>query len=398
MREVAIIGVGMTKFGKFPDKSIKDLGQEAIWKSIHDTDINPKQIQAAYVGNGLAGVITGQEGVRGQVILRHAGFSDIPIVNVEGACASGTIGMREGMIAVGAGVYDTVLCLGVEKMFCDDTARTLFALSTDTDVETMGGIGFTFVAKYAMDMRKGMEKYGWTQEHFAIVAAKNKYNGSLNPFAQYQEPMTVKEILNSRVVAYPLTLYMCSSPADGAAAVIICAKESAHKYTSKPIITIGACELSSIHLPNLKAKTPGDLDFEAYELPVRAAYEKAGVGPQDIEVAEVHDAMSPAELRAYIVLGFCKGEEIPVWLNQGKTSLRGDLPVNPSGGLAARGHPVGATGLAQISELVWQLRGEAGPRQVSGRTGKGPRIALAQNAGGFIEGEPAVSMCTILKR
>ncbi|MBE9571627.1 MAG: thiolase family protein [Proteobacteria bacterium] len=398
MREVAIIGVGMHRFGKFLDKSLKDLSHEAVWNAIEDANIQLSDIETAYVGCGLAGLITNQEGVRGQVILRHAGFSEIPIVNVEGACASGTIALREAMIAVGAGLYDVALCLGVEKLFCNDTARSAGALATDTDVETMGGLGFTFVAKYAMDMRKCMEKYGWTQEDFAKVSSKNKYNGSLNPYAQYRKPMSVDEILNSRMVAYPLTLYMCSSMADGAAAAIVCAKEIARKFTSKPLVTISACEMRCIHIPDPKEMAAGSIDFGAYEIPAKAAYEKAGVGPEDIDVAEVHDAMSPAEMRSYVACGFCKGEDVPKWLEEERTSLNGALPVNTGGGLAARGHPVGATGLAQIAELTWQLRGEAGHRQVSGKRGEGPNVALAQNGGGFIEGEPAVTMVTILTK
>ncbi|MBI5967272.1 MAG: thiolase family protein [Deltaproteobacteria bacterium] len=395
MREVAIIGVGMHRFGRFLNLSLKDLGRVAVWNAIHDAGIDPKLIEAAYVGNSLAGLITGQEGVRGQVILRDAGFTGIPVTNVEGACASSSIGLREAWIAIGAGIHDTALVLGVEKMFCEDTARSLSALAADSDMELLGGLGFQFVGNYAMRLRRYMEDYGWTQEHFAKVTVKNKYNGSLNPFAQYQKPMTMEEVLSSRLVAYPLTLYMCSSMADGAAAAILCAKETAHRYSSKPLPTIAACELYSLHFHDPRKEDDGEL--ASYRIPIYRAYERSGVGPEDLDVVEVHDAMAPGEMIRCVACGLFTPEEAPRMIEEERTSLKGTIPVNPSGGLAARGHPVGATGLAMIAELVWQLRGEAGKRQVPGRKGKGPQIALAQNSGGLVAGEAAVSMGTILK-
>lgn len=401
MREVAIIGVGMHRFGKFLDKSLQDLGRVAVWNAISDAGIEPRQIQAAYVGNSLAGLITGQEGVRGQVVLRDAGFSWIPVVNVEGACASGTIALREAWIAVGAGVCDVALALGVEKLYCDDTARSIEAIAADSDIELLGNLGFQFIGQYAMTLRKFMEKYGWTQLHLAKVTAKNKYNGSLNPYAQYQKAMTPEEILNSRVVGYPLTLYMCSTMADGAAAAIICTKDIARKYTSKPLVTISSCRLHSIPFIDPRESSTSEkarLGLVAYERIAKEAYEEAGIGPKDIDIAEVHDAMAPAELVRYVSLGFCEPEDVPQMVDEEHTSLSGTIPVNTSGGLAARGHPVGATGLGQIAELVWQLRGEANARQVLGRDKKGPKVALAQNHGGMVDNEVAASAITVLKR
>jgi len=400
MREVAIIGVGMHKFGKYLDLSLSDLGRVAIWNAIRDAGIDPRRIEAAYVGNVVGGIITGQEAVRGQVILHNSGFSGIPVVNVEGACASSAIAMREAMIAIGAGVYDMALAVGVEKLFCEDTSRTLLAMGQNSDVEVSGNLGFTFVSNYAMILRKCMKYYGWTQEQFAKVAVKNKYNGSLNPYAQFQKPMTIEEVLNSRVVSYPLTLYMCSSMGDGAAAAILCAKDVASKYSSQSPVTIAASVLRSIYFRDPRKDDP-DADKliglrGGYSEPINMAYEQAGIGPEDIEVAEVHDAMSPAEMMRYVACSFCSPEDAPRLVEDETTTLTGSLPVNTSGGLAARGHPIGATGLAQIAELVWQLRGEAGPRQIPGRNGKGPKVALAQNSGGSIDGEPAASTGTIL--
>ena len=387
-RETCIIGVGMHRFGKFLDKGLKELTRVAVWNAIHDAGIDAKLIEAAYFSNVLAGLITGQEAIRGQVFLRDAGFEGIPIVNVEGACASGTIALREAVLAIAAGLYDVVLAVGAEKLYLDDTARSIEAMSTNADVELMGGLGFQFTGSYAMTLRKYMEEYGWTQEHFAKVASKNKYNGSLNPYAQYRKPMSVEEILSSRVISWPLTLYMCSTMADGAAAAIVCRKGIARKRCTKRPIDIVACCLRS-------GEVTGEDDGQRHV--ARDAYEMAGLGPDDVEVAEVHDAMAPGEMFRIQKLGFCQAEEVGRLVDEEYFTLGGRLPVNPSGGLAARGHPIGATGLAQISELVWQMRGEAEPRQVKGRTTPYPKIGLAQNTGGYVEGSPAALTVTILK-
>jgi acetyl-CoA acetyltransferase len=232
-----------------------------------------------------------------------------------------------------------------------------------------------------------MEVYGWTQELFAKVASKNKYNGSLNPYAQYQKAMSTDEILRSRVVSWPLTLYMCSTMADGAAAAIVCSKKVARRYSTH-LISIAASSLRS-------GEVTGEDDGQ--KRAAHEAYTMAGLGPEDIEVAEVHDAMAPGELFRIEKLGFCKAEDISRRVDEGYFTLTGRLPVNTSGGLTSRGHPVGATGLGQIAELVWQMRGGAGARQVRGRKSHYPRVALAQNSGGYVEGSPAALTVTILK-
>jgi len=387
-RDVFILGVGMHPFGKFLDKGLKDLTRVAVWSAIRDAGIDANLIEAAYFSNVLAGLITGQEGVRGHVFLRDSGFQSIPIVNVEGACASGTMALREAVFAIAAGMYDVVLAVGAEKLYLDDTARSIEAMAANTDVELMGGLGFQFTGSYAMTLRKYMKQYGWTQTHFARVASKNKTNGSLNPFAQYRKPLSVDEILQSRLICWPLTLYMCSTMADGAAAAIVCSKEIAVKSAFKKPVSIAACILRS-------GEVTGEDDGQRRA--ALEAYEMAGVSPEDIEVLEVHDAMAPGELFRIEKLGFFKAEEMGALVDQDFFALNGKLPVNPSGGLAARGHPIGATGLAQIAELVWQMRGEAGPRQVKGRHQRVPRVALAQNSGGYVEGVSAAMSVTILK-
>ncbi|MFC1992190.1 thiolase family protein [Chloroflexota bacterium] len=389
-REVCIVGVGMHRFGKFIDESLKDLTRVAAWNAIHDSGIDPKLIEAAYFSNVLGGLTTGQEAVRGHVFLRNAGFEGIPIVNVEGACASSIIGLREAMIAIASGVYDVVLAVGAEKLYLDDTAKSIEMMASNSDVELMGGLGFQFTASYAMSLRKYMKKFGWTQEHFAKVASKNKTNGSLNPNAQYQKLMSAEEILSSRLIVWPLTLFMCSTIADGSAAAIVCSKDVAEKISNKQPITISASVLRSGEVTN-----PDD---DGQRRTANEAYEMAGLGPQDIELAEVHDAMAPGEMYRIEKLGFSKGEDVGRLVDEGYFERTGKLPINTSGGLAARGHPIGATGLAQVSELVWQLRGEAGPRQVKGRSDAHPKVALAQNSGGYVEDSPAALTVTILTR
>lgn len=359
----------------------------ATWNAVQDAGIPPKEIQVAYVGNGVAGLITGQEGILGQTILRAAGFSGIPIINVENACASASTAFRQAWLEVASGVCDVALALGAEKLYCNDTARTVKAITADSDIEVTDGTGFQFTALYAMQLRKYMSKYDVTSEDIARVVVKNRYNGSLNPYAQFQKEVDLEEVLRSRMIADPLTLYMCSPIGDGAAAAVLCSKEIIRKYRDKLPVEIAACVLRSGSL------SVGDNETEGCEaLAAREAHRRAGTKPHEIDVAEVHDAMASAELRLYEKLGFCEEGEAKLLIEEGRTNITGDFPVNPSGGLVARGHPIGATGLAQIAEIVWQLRGEAGKRQV-----KGASIGLTQNAGGWLEHDAAASCVTILK-
>lgn len=393
MREVAVLGVGMHPFGKFPDKTLKDLGRVAVWNALRDAGVGPKEIQIAYVGNSLGGLLTGQEGIRGQVVLQEAGLGGIPVINVENACASASTALRGAWLEVAAGTADVALAVGVEKMYVGDTGKSIAALAADSEIE-LSQMGMQFTATYAIhpkyNLRGKMKEYGWTSTDFAKVVAKNTHHGSLNPYAQHQRSLTVEEVLNSRMVAYPLTLYMCSSIGDGAAAAVLCAAEIARRFTEEPLVTVAACALRSGMY-----RLPGDSSPDSLTLTAHEAYESAGIGPEDVDIAEVHDAMAPAELLIYERLGFCKPGEGPRLVDEGVTTLTGERPVNPSGGLVARGHPVGATGLAQVAELVWQLRREAGPRQVR----RPLRVALAQNQGGLLIGmDSAAYSVTILKR
>jgi acetyl-CoA acetyltransferase len=387
MRQVVVVGVGMTKFGKFLDRTLQDMGQESIWNAVEDAGIPGSDIEVAYFSNSLAGLITGQEAVRGQVVLRYSGFGGIPIINVENACASGTTAFRGAWLEVASGAHDVALAVGVEKLFCNDTARSIRALATNSEIE-LARMGFQFTAYYALQLRKYMKEFGATKKLFAQTAVKNSCNGSLNPYAQHQKPLTVDEVLNSRPISDPLTLYMCSSMSDGAAAAILTTKEKAREYTTGPLIEVAACVLRAgmFRKPH-DTSTPNTVTMAA-----REAYETAGIGPDEINLAEVHDAMAPVELLRCEELLFCEKGGAIAMFEQGRTQINGDLPVDPSGGLSARGHPVGATGLAQVAEIVWQLRGTAGARQVAK-----PKVGLTQNSGGRVEEDTAATSVTILK-
>jgi acetyl-CoA acyltransferase len=384
--EVDIVGVGMHPFGRFPDRSLKDLARTAVIRAVVDAGIGIKDIGAVYSANAMAGVLQGQEMIRGQVVLREVGIERVPVVNVENACASGSTALRQAVLAIRADAADVVLAVGFEKMFVGDRGRTLAALESAADLDVVSGSGLQFTAVYGMRLRKLMALGTLSMSDLADVTVKSHANGARNPYAQHQKAVTAEEVLGSRPIADPLTLLMCSSICDGAAAVVV-ARHGRLQGASRPRITIRASQAMS----GFTAAMGGEAALSQYC--AAAAYEEARLGPEDIDVAEVHDAMAPAELLYYEQLGFCQAGCAAELLASGATQLTGRLPVNPSGGLSSRGHPVGATGLAQVAELVWQLRGTAGSRQVVR-----PRIALAQNSGGWLEGESAASNVHILER
>lgn len=410
MRFTAVIaGVGMTRFGKRLDDGLKAIGAEAVRAALADAGIEARDLEAAFVGNAAAGLVTGQESIRGQVILRGLGIGRIPVVNVENACASAATALHQACAMVSAGYYDIVLALGVEKLYHPDKRKSFAAFSGAVDVEMMtvllgalerdatragaaaGGSGAgekrsMFMDIYAAAARGHMERYGTTVEQFAAVAAKNSVHGSLNPRAQFREALTVADVLAGPVVAEPLTRPMCSPIGDGAAAVIVMSERLARRHATHPAVRVVASVLRS----------GWDHDFDepgTVEVCAREAFEQAGIGPRDVDLVECHDASAPAELMAYEALGFCAKGEGGAFIDSGAPYIGGRLPVNPSGGLLRKGHPVGATGIAQIVELTEQLQGRAGPRQVTGA-----KVGLAQNGGGAI-GTDAAAMCvTVLAR
>ncbi len=387
MRQVAICGVGMTSFGKFPDVSIRQLGADAIWQALRDCSAKPERIQKAYCGNALSGAFTGQEMILGHVIMRTAGISGIPIVTMENACSSGSSAFTEACINVASGYYDLVLVVGAEKLTGLPTAQAVRAMASASDVEMESGNGMNFPAAFALLAQKHIEAYGTKVEDLAAISVKNHDNGLLNPNAQYKEKYSVEDVLNSKMIADPLHLLDCCPFSDGAAAVVLCPASEASKYTSKPVL-VAASVLTSAEYRQTN-------DLSTLPVNVRAgreAYEKAGIGPEDIDLAEVHDCFSIAELLHYEDLGFCKKGEGPKLIREGATRIGGHIPINVSGGLLAKGHPVGATGVAQLVEITRHLRGQAGTRQVLNA-----KVGLTHCNGGFMQGEPCVATVNILK-
>lgn len=405
MRLNAIIaGVGMTRFMKYPDKGLKQLGSAAVQAAVADAGLALADIEAAYVGNCAAGLVTGQESIRGQVILSTIGVGKIPIINVENACASGSTALLQACAMVSTGLYDTVLALGVEKLSHPDKMRSFAAFAGAMDVDELnemiaalqkaaasetgspGQNRSMFMDVYAMAARAHMQRYGTTKRQFAAVAAKNSFHGSLNPNAQFRDALTVEQVLNDRLIVEPLTRPMCSPIGDGAAAAVLVSERKARQLgITRPVRVV----TSVMH----SGWNHRDDEPDTVELCARDAYAEAGVGPTDLHIVELHDASAPGEIMAYEQLGLCPKGEGGTLVESGATTLGGRIPVNTSGGLLRKGHPVGATGLAQIVELTLQLQGRAGKRQV-----EGAKLALAQNGGGKSGNDAAAMLVTILAR
>ncbi|MGV8144220.1 MAG: thiolase domain-containing protein [Methanothermobacter sp.] len=371
MREVAIIGVSQTKFGELWDTSFRDMITEAGLKAIGDAGIEGADLEAMFVGNMSAGLFVEQEHIA-SLIADQAGLNPIPCTRVEAACASGGLALRNGIMAVASGFHDIVISAGVEKM--TDVVDPTPIISTAADQEWEVQQGANFPSLYAMMARRHMYQYGTTREQLAMFSVINHKNGALNPLAQFPMEITVDQVLKSSMVADPLRLLDCSPITDGAAAVLLCPAEDARKYTDNPIYVKSSAQASgTIALQHRRDITTIDSTVHA----ARKAYKLADLKPKDIDVVEVHDCFSINGLLAIEDLGFVeKGEAGPA-VESGMTQRDGQIPVNPSGGLKSRGHPLGATGIAQAAEIVWQLRGEAGKRQISD-----VEIGMTHNIGG----------------
>ena len=410
--KIYVYSVGMTKFGKFLDKGIKDLTAEALKSIQNDNDFDLSNIEAAWFSNTGWGMTDFQHSIRGQVALTPNGIDKVPITNVENACASGSTAFNGAWTAIKAGVFDCALAIGSEKVYQEDRAAMMKGFMTYTDVERTralmeqmqkaaakqraekakeqkdgekkekkGGHS-VFMDFYAAGARAHMKEYGTTQRQLAAIAAKNHNNSTMNPLAQYTFPMTVDQVMEDYEVAYPLTRAMCAPVGDGAAAAVLCSERFLKEHPNDKAVLIRASILrsGSWKKDNVSERTS------------TAAYKIAGLSPKDINVAEVHDATAYGELEQIEQMGFCRlGKGGPL-TESGETELGGKIPVNPSGGLLSRGHPLGASGLAQIYELVTQLRGDAGKRQVNN-----PRFALAENGGGTIGSGPAAMCVHILE-
>jgi acetyl-CoA C-acetyltransferase len=371
MREVAVIGVGMTKWGELWEKSLRDIFVETALVALDDAGVD--RIDSMYVGSMSSGIFVGQEHIA-SLLADYLGQLPVPSTRVETACASGGLALRLGFMEVASGVSDVVLAGGIEKMTDVNGYQATYALGTAADQEYEGYHGLTFPGLYALIARAHMEKYGTTREQLAMVAVKNHHNGSKNPLAQFPFEVTVDSVLNSVMIADPLRILDCSPITDGAAAAVICPVEMARKM-KKPIIKIIGTghATDTIALSSRKDITWLEATYQA----AKQAYDMAEKKPEDMDVIEVHDCFTIAEICVLEALGVVEKGDGGKAVEQGMTSLNGKIPVNTSGGLKAKGHPVGATGAAQVVELVKQLRGEAGERQV-----KDPRIAMAQNMGG----------------
>jgi benzoylsuccinyl-CoA thiolase BbsB subunit len=356
----------MVPFGKYGARSLADIAWPAVKDALRDANVKPSQIHAAYCGTALGGMMAGQR------ILGRLGITGIPITNVENACSSSSSALHQAVLAIRAGQYEVVLVIGAEKL-TKFGQGTLPLEQEDWEVTQ----GMVMPAVYAMRAQRYMYECALTREQLAQVAVKNRRHGALNPDAQLREAVTLEQVLSSRCVADPLTRLQCCPIGDGAAALVVCASSVAPRFAGSAI-RILASELTSGRCSN------GFRDMATAEITVRGArlaYEEAGLGPADIDVAEVHDAFTIAELLYYEAFGFCERGAAAELLASGATSLGGRIPVNPSGGLLAKGHPIGATGAAQIVEIVRQLRGQAAGRNVAHA-----RVGLAHATGGGIAG------------
>jgi len=375
MRDVAIIGVGSTKFGELWDKSFREIGIEAGVKAINDAGITGADVEALYLGSMSSGRFINQEHIA-PIITEHSGLlaGHIPATRVEAASASGGLALRQAFISVASGLHDLVVVGGAEKMtdVDDDEATETLAMSADQEWE--GFFGATYPSLFAMMARRHMHEHGTTKEHLAHVAVKNHKHGALNPDAQYRREIKFEMALNAGMVADPLGVFDCAPTSDGAAALVLAPLDKAKEYTDKPVHIAGtgmATDTIALH----GRRDICTIDSTVYA--AKRAYEMAGIAAEDVQVAEVHDSFSISEIIAIEDLGFFpKGDGGPA-TERGDTMLGGKLPINTSGGLKARGHPIGATGIAQAVEIVIQLRGDAGDRQVPGA-----RIGLTHNIGG----------------
>ena len=375
MREVAIIGIGNTKFGELWDRSFRDIAVEAGVKAIEDAGISGDEIEALYGGNMTAGGFVGQEHI-GALIADYAGLAGlhIPATRVEAACASGGLALHLAVLAVASGWYDIVIAAGVEKMtdVGEDVANDLLVSSVDREWEAI--CGATLPSLFAQMAREHMERYNTTVEQMAKVAVKNHSNAIHNPMAQYRRGIPIDAVLASPVIAEPLHMLDCSSIADGASAVVLCPAEHARKYTDSPVYVKASTQASdTIALHDRRDITTMDATVFA----AREAYKRASIEPSQISLAEVHDSYTIAEIIAIEDLGFFEKGKGGVATWEGETEIGGKIAINPSGGLKACGHPLGATGIRQVTEIVTQLRGEAGKRQVPNA-----QLGLTHNIGG----------------
>lgn len=373
---VAVVGAGMIRFGELFDKGYEDMVVEAYKNCLKSVDkgIDERNIEAAWLGIAGPGFTMRREVLGSSGLTEPLRFFPRPVTRVENACCSGSDAVRNAAFAVAAGIYDVVLVVGVEKQRNIPSRDSLIAQAAETFHAWWHPRGTTMPQRYAAFATAHMHQFGTTREQMATVAVKNHHNGALNPHAYFRNEITKEQVLNAPTVCWPLGLYDCCPTTDGAAAVILTGNARAKEYTDKPLYFWGTgLATGPFYLP----WTSSFLGFPATEAAAKEASAMAGIGPKDIDVAELHDCFTIAELLAYEDLGFCTRGQSGHWLEEGHSFLEGDKPCNTSGGLKAKGHPTGATGVAQVCELWSQLRGEAGKRQV-----KNASVGLTHNVGG----------------
>ncbi len=406
MNKVYIAGTGMTPFTRHLDRSYASLTQEAVQMALRDAGAVNSDIDMAIYGSVAQAVMANEIVVPGEFALRGMGFTGIPVFNVENACASSSTALNIATTYVATGQAEVVLVIGTDKMYAEDRAKRMAMFTQPLDMQEaakyLAAYGSEFVEApapanpdeqrsvlmefYSAQARLHMKRFGTTREQLAAIAAKNHMHSVHNPVAQYRTPMTVDEVLAAKEVAWPLTVPMCAPISDGAAAAIVCSEAALKRFAGAHPVRVLASVLRSG-----SDRKAYDYEKHVTRLAAARAYDMAGIGPDDVSVAEVHDASAFGELGEIEALGLCPIGEGGAFSAAGATAIGGKVPVNPSGGLECRGHPLGATGLAQIHELADQLRGRAGLRQV-----QGARIAVAQNGGGFIGVEEAVACITVL--
>ena len=408
---VYIIGIGMTAFGRFIDRPLRQLSEEAVTLALRDSGLSYQDINAVTFANATQGAMEGQFGIRGQVALRNLPFDAVPIVNVENACASASTALQVAMMQVQTGQADVALAIGAEKMCHPDAALSMAAFQgswdradrehtlkrlasmaaavpTPVDEQNHESSRTVFMDIYAAFAKYHMGRFGTTQRQIAAVAAKNHQHSVENPLSQYRKLFTIEEILESRLVAWPFTLPMCSPISDGAAAVVVCNERAIKRKATFS----RAVSIRGFTLMNGGRREHHEVEKHISRRAALSCYEASGVGPEDVDVVECHDATAFGEIQQSENLGFFAFGEGGPAAERGETSIGGAIPINPSGGLESKGHPIGATGLGQVHELVTQLRGEAGRRQVDGA-----RIALQENGGGLMGIEEAAVAVSILE-
>ena len=365
-REVVILGVGLHPFGRFPEKDMPQLAREAVVEALNDAIVRWKDVQIAYFGH-----VYYQGMSLGEVSLRELGMTGIPIVNVENACSSGSTAFWQAYWGIATGIYDLALAFGAEKV-----PRGPVTVTAEDSPERLIGADH-MMAGYALRTRRYMDEYDAPIEAIAQVSVKAHQNAALNPYAQYKKTFTLAEVLESRPIADPLTLYQCCPTSEGASAAVLCARDSLKDFAPDNArhISIAAAALTTGTYSMRGADHPALNPYRGEEA-AQQAYEMAGIGPEDIDIVQVHDAATIGEIQQLEALGIVPKGEAWIASQEGRTEIGGDIPVNTDGGLLAMGHPFGASGVRMIHEIVTQLRGESGPRQV-----KGPSVGLAQCSG-----------------